>query len=72
MCSSDLNGIFNNAYIGAGADTAANRAGLGTFNESFSAYYAGSAPAGRTAQFVGGIQREGAAYGISNRSIFAE
>jgi enamine deaminase RidA (YjgF/YER057c/UK114 family) len=66
------NGIFNNAYIGAGSDTAANRAGLGTFNESFSAYYAGSAPAGRTAQFVGGIQREGAPYGISNRSIFAE
>ena len=66
------NGIFNNAYISAGADSAANRAGIGVFNESFSAYYEGCAPAGRTAQFVGGIQREGAASGISNRSIFAE
>ena len=66
------NGIFNNAYIGAGSDSAANRAAIGKFNESFSAYYKGCAPAGRTAQFVGGIQREGAASGISNRSIFAE
>ncbi len=66
------NGIFNNAYISAGADSAANRSSLVKFNESFSAYYAGSAPAGRTAQFVGGIQQEGAPYGISNRAIFAE
>lgn len=66
------NGIFNNAYIGAGADSAANREALVEFNKSFTAYYEGSAPSGRTAQYVGGIQREGAPYGISNRSIFAE
>jgi hypothetical protein len=65
------NGIFNNAYIAAGDDSAANRASIGAFNPSFTAYYEGSAPAGRTAQFVGGIQQEGLAYGISNRSIFA-
>ena len=39
------NGIFNNAYISAGADSAANRAGIGIFNESFSAYYEGRPPA---------------------------
>ena len=66
------NGIFNNAYISAGAYSTANRAALVKFNESFTAYYKGSAPSGRTAQYVGGIQREGAPYGISNRSIFAE
>jgi hypothetical protein len=66
------NGIFNNAYISAGDDSAGSRASLVKFNEAFSAYYAGSAPAGRTAQFVGGIQRKGAPYGISNRAIFAE
>jgi hypothetical protein len=65
------NGIFNNAYITAGNDSTANRDSIANFNPPFSAYYEGTAPAGRTAQFVGGIQQEGLAYGISNRSIFA-
>ena len=65
------NGIFNNAYVVAGPNSGANRDSLGKFNESFSAFYEGSAPAGRTAQFIGGIQSEGAPYGISNRAIFA-
>ena len=65
-------GVFNNAYIVAGDDSAAARASLGSFNESFSAYYADTKPAGRTAQFVGGIQQEGHASGISTRAIFAE
>ena len=51
-------GVFNNAYIVAGADSAQNRAAIATFNESFSAYYAGTAPAGRTAQFVGVSSRK--------------
>ena len=65
-------GVFNNAYIVAGADSAQNRAGLVAFNESFSAYYGGTAPAGRTAQFIGGIQQQGHQSGISTRAIFAE
>ena len=65
-------GVFNNAYIVAGADSAQNRAGLVAFNESFSAYYAGTSPAGRTAQFIGGIQQEGHQSGIATRAIFAE
>jgi enamine deaminase RidA (YjgF/YER057c/UK114 family) len=64
--------VFNNAYISAGDDSAANRASIGSFNESFSAYYEGTKPAGRTAQFVGGCQREGQQSGISTRAIFAE
>ncbi len=63
-------GVFNNAYIGAGDDTQANRDSLVSFNTSFSAYYEGAVPAARTAQFMGGIQQPGNAYGISNRSIF--
>ena len=64
-------GVFNNAYIVAGADRAANRESLVTFNTSFSGYYEGTSPAARTAQFVGGYQQQGHASGISNRSIFA-
>ena len=64
-------GVFNNAYIGAGDDMAANAAALQAFNGPFSGYYEGVVPAGRTAQFMGGIQQPGYAYGISNRSIFA-
>jgi len=64
-------GVFNNAYIVAGGDSAANRASIGEFNPSFSAYYEGTAPAGRTAQFVGGMQEEGAPYGVSSRALFA-
>ena len=64
-------GVFNNAYVVANTDSQASRDSLGKFNTSFSAFYEGSAPAGRTAQFIGGIQSEGAAYGISNRAIFS-
>lgn len=64
-------GIFNNAYVVAGADSAANRAWIQEFNASFSAWYEGSAPAGRTAQFIGGIQQASYPSGISNRAIFA-
>lgn len=64
-------GVFNNAYVVANTDSQASRDSLGKFNASFSAFYEGSAPAGRTAQFIGGIQSEGAAYGISNRAIFS-
>jgi len=66
------NGVFNNAYITAGDDSAANRASIGSFNKSFSAYYSDTKPAGRTAQFIGGIQQEGHASGISTRAIFAD
>jgi hypothetical protein len=65
-------GVFNNAYIVAGEDSEANRASLGSFNKSFSAYYEDTKPAGRTAQYVGGIQQEGHQSGISTRAIFAE
>lgn len=65
------NGVFNNAYVVAGNDSAASRASLKTFNESFSGYYKGWAPASRTAQFIGGIQKPDYAFGVSNRSIFA-
>jgi len=62
-------GLFNNAYVVA--KDAADREGLAAFNDSFSAYYEGVAPAARTAQFMGGIQRPDHACGISNRSVFA-
>lgn len=64
-------GIFNNAYVVAGDDSAANRAWIQEFNASFSAWYEGTAPAGRTAQFIGGIQQASCRSGISNRAIFA-
>jgi len=64
-------GVFNNAYVVAGSDTQATRDSLVKFNTSFSAYYEGTVPAARTAQFMGGVQQPGCAYGISNRSIFA-
>ena len=64
-------GVFNNAYIVAGADSAANRAWIQEFNGAFSAWYEGTAPAGRTAQFVGGIQQPQHKSGISTRALFA-
>lgn len=64
-------GVFNNAYIAAGADSKANRDSLGAFNPSFTKWYEGTSPAARTAQYVGGIQQDSLAYGVSNRSIFA-
>ncbi len=64
-------GIFNNAYVVAGEDTTANRAWIQEFNASFTAWYEGTAPAGRTAQFIGGIQQASYPSGISNRAIFA-
>ena len=63
-------GVFNNAYVVAGPDSAANRAALQTFNTSFTGYYEGWVPAGRTAQFMGGIQQAEHPYGIANRAIF--
>jgi enamine deaminase RidA (YjgF/YER057c/UK114 family) len=63
--------IFNNAYISAGDDSKANRAWIQEFNGSFSAYYEGNAPAGRTAQFVAGVQQSDHRSGISSRAIFA-
>ena len=64
-------GIFNNAYVVASADSAASRTWLQEFNSSFSAWYEGTSPAGRTAQFVGGIQQPQHKCGISTRAIFA-
>ena len=64
-------GVFNNAYVVAGSDSTTNREALVTFNTSFTSYYEGTAPAARTAQFMGGYQKEGNNCGISNRSIFA-
>lgn len=64
-------GVFNNAYVVAADGTEAGRQGLAPFNKSFAAFYEGHAPAGRTAQFMGGIQRQGAACGVSSRAIFA-
>jgi hypothetical protein len=65
------NGIFNNAYIAAGDDSKANRESLTKFNPSFTKWYEGTAPSARTAQYVGAIQQQEFAYGVSNRSIFA-
>ena len=64
-------GIFNNAYVVAGDDSEVNRAWIKEFNASFSAWYKGSAPAGRTAQYVGGVQQATNRSGITNRAIFA-
>jgi hypothetical protein len=64
-------GVFNNAYVVAGADSTANRASLQAFNASFSAYYQGCTPPGRTTQFIGGVQARGRACGISSRALFA-
>ena len=63
-------GVFNNAYVVAGDDTAANTASLQSFNAAFSTYYEGVVPASRTAQFMGGVQNPDNTCGISNRSIF--
>ena len=64
-------GVFNNAYVVTGADTASSRAAFQAFNASFTGYYGDTVPAARTAQFMGGLQSEGIACGVSNRSIFA-
>ena len=65
-------GVFNNAYICAAESSESGRARIGTFNEQFSGYYEGTAPAGRTAQFVPGFMNKANICGISNRSIFAD
>ena len=64
-------GIFNNAYIVAKDSSEASRNWIVDFNTSFTAYYEGTSPAGRTAQFVGGYMDEKYPCGISNRAIFA-
>jgi enamine deaminase RidA (YjgF/YER057c/UK114 family) len=64
-------GIFNNAYVVAGDSSEASRSWIVDFNTSFTAYYEGTSPAGRTAQFVGGFMDEKYPCGISNRAIFA-
>lgn len=64
-------GIFNNAYIVAGDSKDASRKWLGDFNTQFTAWYEGSSPAGRTAQFLGGFMDEKYTCGISNRAMFA-
>lgn len=64
-------GIFNNAYVVTQGSSEASRSWLKSFNVSFGSYYSGSAPSGRTAQFLGGIQREGFNCGVANRAIFA-
>ncbi|MBS14517.1 MAG: hypothetical protein CME19_23380 [Gemmatimonadetes bacterium] len=65
------NGIFNNAYIVAKDSKEASRQWLADFNTSFTAYYEGTSPAGRTAQYLGGFMDEKYPCGISNRSMFA-
>ncbi|MEW6751720.1 MAG: hypothetical protein AB1505_12205 [Candidatus Latescibacterota bacterium] len=64
-------GVFSNAYVVAADGSDAGRAPLGPFNKGYVAFYEGTPPPGRTAQFMGGIQRQGYACGVSNRSIFA-
>ena len=64
-------GIFNNAYIVAKDSKEASRQWLGEFNESFTAWYEGTSPAGRTAQYLGGFMGEEYSCGISNRAMFA-
>ncbi len=63
-------GVFNNAYIVAADGSESGRAGIGPFNTAYNAYYEGVAPCSRTAQFMGGFQRQGHTCGITNRSIF--
>jgi hypothetical protein len=65
------NGVFNNAYVVSAGSTKASRDRLAAFNPSFAAFYEGTAPAGRTAQFVPGFAEEGAVCAIASRSIFA-
>ena len=65
------NGIFNNAYIVAKDSSEASRAWIVDFNTSFTAYYEGTSPAGRTAQFIGGYMDEKYPCGISNHTMFA-
>ena len=64
------NGIFNNAYVCAKDTSEASREWIVEFNKSFTAYYEGTSPAGRTAQFVGGYMDEKYPCGISNRAMF--
>ena len=64
-------GIFNNAYVITQETSQASREWIQEFNTSFTDYYAGWSPAGRTAQFMGGIQQPHYNSGISNRAIFA-
>jgi enamine deaminase RidA (YjgF/YER057c/UK114 family) len=66
------NGVFNNAYIVAGADSKESRARLVAFNEQFSSYYTGVAPSARTAQYLPGFMQKNYLCGISNRAIYAD
>ena len=43
-------GVFNNAYVVAGADSEVSRERLTSFNGLFSGYYEGVVPAGRLNQ----------------------
>ena len=63
-------GVFNNAYIVAKDSKEASRQWLADFNTSFTTYYEGTSPAGRTAQFLGGFMDEQYSCGVSNRAIF--
>ena len=65
-------GVFNNAYVVAGPSSQENRDRLKDFNTEFSGWYEGTAPAGRTAQYVGGIQQASYQSGISNRAIYCK
>jgi len=64
-------GVFNNAYVVGGSDSSASRERLTEFNKSFSGYYDGETPAGRTCQFIPGFMNEDYICGISSRAIFA-
>ncbi|MEE2708890.1 MAG: hypothetical protein VYA69_04775 [Gemmatimonadota bacterium] len=63
-------GIFNNAYVITQETSQASREWIQEFNASFTGHYEGWSPAGRTAQFMGGIQQPHYNSGISNRAIF--
>ena len=64
------NGVFNNAYVVARDSSEASRKWIIEFNKSYTTYYEGTSPAGRTAQFLGGFMNEKHSCGISNRAIF--
>jgi len=65
------NGVFNNAYVVAADASEAGRAGMASFNTAFGAYYAGTSPCSRTAQFMGAVQEQAHTCAVSNRSVFA-
>eukprot|EP01051_Picozoa_sp_SAG22_P009898 SAG22_NODE_858_length_6831_cov_25.965538_2_plen_138_part_00 len=63
-------GVFNNAYVLAGADQPAARARIADFNTAFTGWYGEVPRPGRTAQFMGGIQNQAACCGCSSRAMF--